>query len=73
MSRAQGFRKATSAWRDPLKTIKGKRCRICGESTTCAVLSLKVGPACDEHGKRAQALDYQVEFPGDGTLTIKKP
>jgi hypothetical protein len=72
MSSKQGFVKATSAWRDPLKTIKGKRCRICGEPATCAILTLNVGAACESHAKRAKELGYEVIFPSDGTLIIKK-
>lgn len=73
MSSAQGFRKANSPWRDPLKMVKNKKCLICGQPAICAVLAaLKVGPACEIHGKQAEKLGYEVIFPGDGTLTIKK-
>jgi hypothetical protein len=56
-----------------LKKIEGLDCLICGEPATCAVLSWhKVGAACEKHGRRAKELGYEVLFPGDGTLTVKR-
>lgn len=69
MSSAQGFRKALSPWRDPLRVIKGRECAICGQPATCAVLAAaKIGPACNKHGERAQTLGYQVVFPQERGL-----
>jgi hypothetical protein len=71
MSVGHGFRKVIQPF--TLRKIQGRPCAICGEAATCAILSWnKVGAACETHGKRAKDLGFEVLFPGDGTLTVKR-
>ena len=58
-----GLHKATGRWNNPLKTIEGKKCKMCGKPATCAVLSLAIYPACEEHARGAEAKGYDVVFP----------
>lgn len=66
MSAGQGLHRAASRWYNPLKTISGKDCKICGKPATCAVLTYAIHPACLQHAKRAEQLGYDVVYPEEG-------
>jgi len=54
---------ATWHWKNPLKSVRGKKCRICGKDATCAVLTTAVYPACEDHARAAKLKGYDVVFP----------
>ena len=57
------LRQAGGRWNNPLKTIEGKKCRVCGKPATHAVLTTSILPACEDCARDAKGLGYDVTGP----------
>jgi len=53
-------------WRDrqrAIESVKNKPCNVCGQPSSCAILSGGFQPLCIDHKLQAQRLGNSVVFP----------
>jgi hypothetical protein len=48
---------------EPLEYIHGKMCEFCMQDATCAILSDRITPVCEKHGRLAKVQGWDVVFP----------
>jgi len=63
MNMQMTLNRAGGRWKNPIKTIEGKKCLVCGKPATHAVLTTSILPACAECAELALYFGYDIAGP----------